>query len=129
MFPEIVTTDDKISSISEDVLGFKLLNISSSSLSCRRHYSRTLSAVMTQFFESFKLFGIEDASFGPISVKKILNSRSSRQKVFCRKAVLRPATLLKKRLWHRCFLGNFAKFLRTSFLQNTSERLLLVMFL
>ena len=28
---------------------------------------------------------------------------------------LRPATLLKKRLWHRCFPVNFAKFLRTSF--------------
>ena len=25
----------------------------------------------------------------------------------------RPATLLKKRLWHRCFPANFAKFLRT----------------
>ena len=31
----------------------------------------------------------------------------------------RPATLLKKRLWHRCFLGNIAKFLRTPFPQNT----------
>ena len=29
---------------------------------------------------------------------------------------LRPATLLKKRLWHRCFPVNIAKFLRTSFL-------------
>ena len=29
---------------------------------------------------------------------------------------LRPATLLKKRLWHRCFPVNFAKFLRTPFL-------------
>ena len=38
---------------------------------------------------------------------------------------LRPATLLKKRLWHRCFSVNFAKFLRTRFLQNTSGRLLL----
>ena len=28
---------------------------------------------------------------------------------------LRPATLLKKRLWRRCFLVNFAKFLRTPF--------------
>ena len=37
----------------------------------------------------------------------------------------RPATLLKKRLWHRCFHVNFAKFSRTSFLQNSSERLLL----
>ena len=27
----------------------------------------------------------------------------------------RPATLLKKRRWHRCFPVNFAKFLRTSF--------------
>ena len=65
--------------------------------------------------------------------------RSSRLGVFCRKGVLRnfskftgkhlcqslffnkvaglrPATLLKKRLWHRCFLANFAKFLRAPFL-------------
>ena len=38
---------------------------------------------------------------------------------------MRPATLLKKKLWHRCFPVNFVKFLRTPFLQNTSERLLL----
>ena len=37
-----------------------------------------------------------------------------------------PATLLKKRLWHRCLPLNFAKFLRTSFLQSTSRQLLLV---
>ena len=29
---------------------------------------------------------------------------------------LRPATLLKRRLWHRCFPVNFAKFVRTYFL-------------
>ena len=29
---------------------------------------------------------------------------------------LRPATLLKKRLWHRCFPVNFVKFPRTPFL-------------
>ena len=28
---------------------------------------------------------------------------------------LRLATLLKKRLWHRCFLVSFVKFLRTPF--------------
>ena len=39
--------------------------------------------------------------------------------------LLRPATLLKKRLWHSCFSVNFAKFLRTFILQNTSGRLLL----
>ena len=37
---------------------------------------------------------------------------------------LRPATLLKKRLWQRCFPVNFRKFLRTPFLQNTYGRLL-----
>ena len=65
--------------------------------------------------------------------------RSSRPKVFCKKGVLRnfakftgkhlwqsllfnkiaglrTATLLTKRLWHRCFPVNFAKFLRTLFL-------------
>ena len=57
--------------------------------------------------------------------------RSSRLEVLCRKRVLRnfekftpvpefnkvaglrPVTLLKKRLWHRCFPVNFSKFLRT----------------
>ena len=32
----------------------------------------------------------------------------------------RPATLLKRRLWHRCFSVNFANFSRTPFLQDTS---------
>ena len=43
--------------------------------------------------------------------------RSSRPDLFCKKGVLRkePATLLKKRLWHRCFPVNFVKFLRTPF--------------
>ena len=74
--------------------------------------------------------------------------RSSRPEVFCKKGVLRnfakftgkhlcqslffnkaaglrPTTLLKKRLWHRCFPVNFVKFLRTTFLQNSSKWLLL----
>ena len=38
---------------------------------------------------------------------------------------LMSATLLKKRLWHRCFPVNFAKFLRIPFLQKTYWRLLL----
>ena len=32
---------------------------------------------------------------------------------------LRPATLLKKGLWHRCFPVNFKKFLRTPFFYRT----------
>ena len=35
-------------------------------------------------------------------------------------AGLGAATLLKKKLWHLCFPVNFAKFLRTPSLQNTS---------
>ena len=37
----------------------------------------------------------------------------------------RFATLLKRRLWHTCFPVNFAKILRTPFLQNTTWQLLL----
>ena len=45
-----------------------------------------------------------------------------RQSLFFNKvAGLRSATLLKKRHWHRSFAINFAKFLRTPFLQNTSR--------
>ena len=48
------------------------------------------------------------------------------QNLFINKVTgLRPATLLKKRLWHRCFPVNFVKFLRTPFLQNTCGRQLL----
>ena len=58
------------------------------------------------------------------SVKKVFlkilqNSQENtcdRVSFFNKVAGLRPATLLKKRLWHRCFPVNFAKFLRTPFL-------------
>ena len=58
--------------------------------------------------------------------------------MFCRKDVIRkfakftakqmcqrPATLLKKRLWYRCFPVNFAKFLRTPFFTEHFRWLLL----
>ena len=61
-------------------------------------------------------------------------SRSSHRRCSVRKGVLRisqnsqentcePATLLKKRLWYRCFPVNYVKFLRTPFSRNTSGRL------
>ena len=40
-------------------------------------------------------------------------------------AGLGPATLLKKRLWHRCFAVKFAKFLRTPFVTEHLRWLLL----
>ena len=41
--------------------------------------------------------------------------KSSRSELLCKKSCLRPATLFKKRLWHRCFPINFMKFLKTPF--------------
>ena len=47
-----------------------------------------------------------------------------RQRLFFNEvAGLRLAILLKKSIWRKCFPVNFAKFLRTPFLQNTSGRL------
>ena len=44
---------------------------------------------------------------------------------FLTKLQARPATLLKKRLWHRCFPVNFEKFLRTPFFTEHLRWLLL----
>ena len=76
----------------------------------------------------------------------LIEFRSSRPEMFCRKGVLknfakftgnhlcqslffnkdlRPATLLKKRLWHRCFLVNIAKSLRAPFFTEQLRWLLL----
>ena len=58
------------------------------------------------------------------SVKKLFleTSQNSQENTCARSsflisllAGLRPATLLNKRFWHRCFLVNFVKFLRTAF--------------
>ena len=47
------------------------------------------------------------------------------QSLFLNKVVgLRPAALLKKRLWHKCFPANFAKYLRTPLLPKNHSRLL-----
>ena len=71
-----------------------------------------------------------------------MHERSSRSEVLCKRGALKnfakftekrlcqslffnkvtglsPATLLKKKLWHRCFPVNFAKFLRTPFFYRT----------
>ena len=44
---------------------------------------------------------------------------------FDKVAGLRPAALLKKTLWHRCFSVNFEKFLRAPFFIENLHRLLL----
>ena len=49
-----------------------------------------------------------------------------RRLFFNKVAGLRAASLLKKRLWHRCFSVSFAKFLRAPFTINTSGWLFLI---
>ena len=46
---------------------------------------------------------------------KFIGKHLCKSLFFNKVAGLRPATLLKKGLWHRCFPVNFAKFLRTPF--------------
>ena len=45
------------------------------------------------------------------------------------KILPQPATLLKKRLWHKCFPVNFVKFLRTPFLSEHLWWLLLYLYI
>ena len=68
----------------------------------------------------------------PTSVKQVIleTSQNSQENTYATVSFLiklqRPATVLKKRPWHRCFPVNFAKYLRTPVLQNTFMWLLLM---
>ena len=60
-------------------------------------------AIFAAFFSGFqKVFACKETSYVKVSNLQ--------------KQSLKPATSFKKRLWRRCFTGNFAKFLRTPFL-------------
>ena len=50
-------------------------------------------------------------------------------KHLCHSLFSNKVSLLKKRLWHKCYPVNFAKFLRTRLLQNTSDDCFLGVFL
>ena len=57
----------------------------------------------------------EAATGGVLQKKVFLEILQNSQEIICW-----PAALLKKRLCHRCFPENFVKFIKTSFLHNTS---------
>ena len=76
--------------------------------------------------------GLEGATRGVLLRKGVLRSfakltgKHKCHSLFFNKVTgLRLVTLLKKRLWHRCYPVNLAKFPRTPFLQNTYGWLLL----
>ena len=49
-----------------------------------------------------------------LEIRKIHRKTPGSESLFNEVVALRPVTLLKRRLWHRCFPVNFSKFLRTS---------------
>ena len=55
------------------------------------------------------------------NIAKLIGRRLCKSLLFNKVAGLRHATLLNKRLWHKCFPVNLAKFLKTIFLQNTTS--------
>ena len=61
----------------------------------------------------------------PRNFTKFTGKRCCQSLFFNQVAGFRSTTLLKRRLWHRCFPVNFSKFLKTLFLHNASCRLLL----
>ena len=72
--------------------------------------------------ENFKLFLFSFNTRSGWEVKKGAFWWKTATRGVCR----RHETLLKKKLWLRCFLVNFANFLRTSILKKVYERLLLL---
>ena len=64
----------------------------------------------------------------PKNFTKFTGKQLCQSLFFNKVACLRPAASLKKGLRHRCFPVNFARFLRTPILQNTSGWLLLQIF-
>ena len=93
-----------------------LLLITSAKVRSTTTYMCEISSILLKFCARFWQISI----FSARKEWQTCTFRSSR-----RRCSVELATILKKRLWHRCFPVNFAKFLRTPFLQNTSGWLLL----
>ena len=89
--------------------------------SCHKWLSGQILQVLN-YRKAFRHFGANTQKYlGNFCISS--HGRCSARKGVLRKGVLKY--LLKKGLSHRCFPMKFPKFLRTSFLQNTSRRLLL----
>ena len=56
---------------------------------------------------------------------KFIRKQLCQSPFFNKVAGIWPATVLKKRVWHRCFPAHFAKFLRTPFITEHLRWLLL----
>ena len=124
------------------ILSFKLVMGNTGSLTDFTYYASILeywtlkTGIRKTFMTCFKIWvnSQNRSSHRRFSIKKdvLTNFAKFTGKNLCqnliklqaRKLFFRPATLLKKRLWHRCFPVNISKFERTLFLKKTSGRLL-----
>ena len=91
-----------------------------------KHHSHTIPKMQSDLIRliSIKVFKlVSNQKQSPVGVlpkrwylPKFTGKHLCQSLFFNKVAGLRPATSLKKRLWHRCFPLSFAKFLRTPFL-------------
>ena len=107
------------------------IHVSSKTKSARYHDAHCVELRFEVIFTISSVINSKNFYFGEsqcfdiIKIRKISSYRSSHQRSIVKKGVLRNfVKFTRKRLcqslWHRCFPVNFAKFLRTPFLQNTS---------
>ena len=84
-----------------------------------------LSGAVMKIWKSPYMLVFTEAATRGVLLGKVFSeiSQNSQENTSARVSFL--IFLLKKWLWHRCSPVNFAKFLKTPFLQNTSGRLLL----
>ena len=88
------------------------------------HVNHKVKLFCMKYFQTFMMKA--NVTFCTKAVLEVVTRGVLEEKVFSKilqnsqENAWRLATLLKKRLWHRCFPVNVAKFLRTRFLQNTS---------
>ena len=88
-------------------------------------YMQRLLTKTSEFSKSLMDYKTEAATRGVLLRKVVLRNFTKftgkhlcQSLLFNKVAGLRPATLLKKWLWHKCYPVSFMKFLRTTFSQN-----------
>ena len=99
-------------SLKMSVVDFNFNNVEGLALSCKWSFL-VLPSLKSRRDVFFKKYVFRNFA-------KFTGKHQCQSLYFDKVAGMRTATLLKERLWHRCFPVNFAKFLRAPFLQKTS---------
>ena len=91
---------------------FKNLKVNALRTSCIKSSRRLPLSALQRQKQPPKVFYEKSV---PENFRKFTGKQLCHSLFFNQIACLGPATLLKKRLWHRCFAVNVLKFLRTPF--------------